>query len=235
MIKLNFKHNNPTIYLICVGWLAFFSSAECAFNVEEAEKAFELAWNNPSYTQIKLDDIDINATLFKYYETPVPIDFTREMLWDMESKKAWDPKTYIPYVVKEGQSWGREILANGDEIFVRSSQQKQWLNRDIYGEVFEEVYLNHREQRATFLGTQCLKDSSNETLYLKNDQPLFHIQHGVEGEENNPVNVWRIVHLTDAKDQSLIEHFKTLNNPKAVPGFVEIYIEKDLQIPLSHK
>lgn len=235
MIKLNFKQNNKTISMFCVWLLTIFSAAECALNVDEAEKEFERAWNNPSYTQIKLDDIDINRTLAMHYETAFPVDFTRQMLWDVETKKAWDPKTYISYVVKDGKSWGKEILANGDEMFVRSSQQKQWLNREVYEEVFEEVYLNHKEQKATFLGTQYLEDSSGEILQLKNEQPLFHVQHSVEGEENNPINVWRIVHLTDAKDQNIIEHVKKLNNPTIVPGFVEIYIENDLQIPLSHK
>jgi len=200
-----------------------------------AEEIFEQAWNNPEYTQIELDDIDINKTLSKYYETLIPVNFTRQMLWDMETKKAWDPKTYIPYVVSDGKSWGREILTNGDEAFVRSSQQKQWLNGAVYEEVFEEVYLNHKDQRVTFIGTQNLKDSSGKWLYLKNQQPLFHVQHSVEGEENSPINVWRIVHLTARKDQKLIEHFKNLKDPTVLPGFVEIYIEKDLQTPLSHK
>lgn len=212
-----------------------YAAAGYAAHINYAEEIFEQAWNNPAYTQIKLDDVDINETLIRYYETPIPVNFTRQMLWDIETKKAWDPKTYISYVVRDGKSWERKILENGDEVFVRSSQQKQWLNGEVYEEVFEEVYLNHKAQRATFLGTQNLKDSSGDYLHLKNHQPLFHVQHSVEGKENNPINVWRIVHLTEGKDQKLIEHFKKLKDSTVLPGFVEIYIEKDLQIPLSHK
>ena len=200
-----------------------------------AEEEFEQAWNNPDYTQIKLANVDINETLVKHYETPVPVNFTRQMLWDMETKKAWDPKTYISYVVRDGKSWGKESLKNGDEVFVRSSHQKQWLNGEVYENVFEKVYLNHRDQRVTFLGTQNLKDSSGECLHIENHQPLFHVQHSVEGEENNPINVWRVVHLTEGKDQKLLEHFKKLKDPTVLPGFVAIYIEKDLQTPLSRK
>ncbi len=207
---------------------------DCTF-MNWAEEEFERAWNQPAYTQIKLDDVDINQTLDKYYETSAPVNFTRKQLWDMETKKAWDPKTYISYVVKDGKSWGREYLENGDEIFVRSSQQKQWLNGEVYEEVFEKVYLNHKEQRATFLGSQSLKSSSGECLQLKNQQPLFYVQHSVEGEENNPINVWRIVHLTEGKDQKLLKRFEQFKDPKELPGFVEIYIEKDLHISLSHK
>ncbi|MBA3815998.1 MAG: hypothetical protein H0X29_05680 [Parachlamydiaceae bacterium] len=235
MIKLNSKQKINAIFVFCVLLLTFFSKVECAVNVSEAEEEFKRAWNNPSYTQIRQDDVDINKTLAKYYKTPYPVNFTRQMLWDMETKKAWDPKTYLEYVVRDGKSWGKKFLENGNEMFVRSSQQKQWLNGEVYEEVFEKVYLNHKAQKATFLGTQYLTGSAGEKLQLNNKQPLFHVQHSVEGEENNPINVWRIVHLTDKKDQNLIDHFNKLNNPTVVPGFIEIYIKKDLQTPISHK
>ena len=233
MTVLNIN-SHTAVYVFSFLLLVLYSSAAMA-NMSDAEEVFEQAWNNPENTRIRLDDVDINETLSRYYETSIPVNFTRQMLWDMETKKAWNPIVYIPYVVREGKSWGREVLANGDETFVRSSQQKQWLNGDVYEEVFEEVYLNHKDQRATFLGTHHLKDSSGESLYLKNQQPLFHVQHSVEGEENNPINGWRIVLLTEGKDQKLIEHFSGLNDPTVLPGFVEIYIERDLQIPLSRK
>lgn len=230
----NIKHLHKTTSMFSFLLFLLYSSAAMA-DMNSAEEIFEQAWNNPKYTQIKLDDIDINETLSRYYITAIPVKFTRKMLWDMETKKAWDPKTYISYVVRDGKSWGREILPNGDETFVRSSQQKQWLNGEVYETVFEKVYLNHKDQKATFLGTQNLKDSSGEYLTLKNQQPLFHVQHSVGGEENSPVNVWRVVHLTEGKDQKLIEHFNKFNDPTKLPGFVEIYIEKDLKTPLSHK
>ena len=94
-------------------FLFFYTSFGYATNRSEIEEAFEQAWNNPEYTQITLDDVNINETIIKHYNTPIPIYFTRHMLWDMETKKAWDPKTYIPYVVKEGNAWGKEILKNG--------------------------------------------------------------------------------------------------------------------------
>jgi hypothetical protein len=235
MAIFNHKISYKIIYIFSFFLLSFYSSVGYAVNMNDAEEEFEQAWNNPAYTQIKLEDVNINKTLAKYYETSIPVNFTRQMLWDMETKKAWDPKTYIPYVVIDGKSWGRKTLENGDEVLVRSSQQKQWLNGDVYEEVFEKVYLNHKDQIATFLGTQILKDSSGEYLYLKNHQPLFHVQHSVEGEESNPINVWRIVHLTEGKDQKLIEHFKKFKGPTMLPGFVEIYIENDLQILLLHK
>ncbi len=198
----------------------FYSSMGYANNY--AEERFEQAWNNPSYTQLKLDNIDINKTLAEHYETAQPVKFTASMLWDVETKKAWDPMTYIPYVVKEGKSWGKQVLENGDEIFVRTSSQRQWVNRDVYVKVCEEVYLNHKEKKATFIGTKILSETSS--------QPLFHVQHSVEGGENNPINVWRIVHLTEEKHTKLIEQIKKLADPTRLPGFVEIYIKNQARL-----
>ncbi len=68
-------------------------------NCIEAQKEFEKCWDNPEYTQITLDNIDVNKTL-SFYITNKPLHFTRTMLWDMEKKKAWNPGNYIPYVVR---------------------------------------------------------------------------------------------------------------------------------------
>lgn len=184
--------------------------------------------------QIQLEDVDINRVLKEHYRTSKPVNFTSTMLWDMEVKKAWDPKSYIPYVVREGKSWGKKRLENGDDMFARSSEQKQWLKQDIYEDVFEEVYVNHREQKVTFIGTKILKNAYGKPIKLSNHQPVFYVEHSVKGTKENPLNGWRIVHLTKAKDQMLIEHFKKFNDSKRLPKFIEIYIEKDLKISLVH-
>lgn len=175
-------------------------------NCIEAQKEFENCWINPAYTSIELVDVDINHTLM-HYITQKPLRFTKSMLWDMEKKKAWNPGNYIPYVVREGsaQAWGKQpcLLTNG-EIFVRSSQQKQWLHSDVYEEVYEEVYVNDKEQLITFLGVKTLPGRPEE---LTPKQPLFHVQHGAGGTEGRPLNTWRIVHLTHAKNSQLINHY----------------------------
>ena len=73
----------------------------------------------------------------------------------------------------------------------------------------------------------------NEALTPR--QPLFHVQHAVDGEEEQPFNKWRIVHLTEAKNIPLMECFKRLNNLKILPGFIEIYIEQDLSVMIESK
>ncbi len=216
--------------------IKYLKNSHSALNpVQLAEEKFENAWNNPAYTQIRLDDVDINKALNLSYHTESPVNFTADMLWDMETKKAWSPIHYIPYVVKEGRSWGKKKLENGNEYFVRISQQKQWLNNDVYEEVFEEVYVNHQDRKITFIGTNRVQDESGNYISFNNEQPLFYVEHSVKGTKDNPVNVWRIIFLTHKKEGKLIELFQKLNNRNILPRFVEIYIENDLHIPLRRK
>lgn len=48
-----------------------------------------------NYTQIELNDVDVNKTLLNY-KMNKPLIFTRSMMWEMETKKAWNPGNYIP-------------------------------------------------------------------------------------------------------------------------------------------
>lgn len=200
----------------------------------EAEKEFEKCWRNAKYTSIKLDDVDVNQTL-SYYETQKPVHFTRKMLWDMEKKKAWNPGNYISYVIREGsaKSWEKHKCPETDgEIFVRCSAQRKWLNPEVFEEVYEEVYVNDKDQIVTFLGVKRLPGNVND---IHPTQPIFHVQHGVAGNENRPLNTWRIIHLTEESNKNLIEHFNGFNDPTILPGFIKAYIEKDLKIPIRKK
>lgn len=203
-------------------------------NCLDAEKEFEKCWGDPKYTAIELDDVDINHIL-KHYITQEPIHFTKTMLWDMEKKKAWNPGNYISYVVKEGsaKAWNKHKCpeTNG-EIFVRCSAQKKWLDPNVYEDVYEEVYVNDDNNIVTFLGAKTLPGITEE---IHPTQPLFHVQHGASGTEDRPLNTWRIVHLTKEKDQHLIDHFKNFNDSTTLPGFIEAYIKKDLNIPIKKK
>jgi hypothetical protein len=202
------------------------------FAAEEASKQFEMAWQNPAYTQIELEPVDVNDVISKYYTTSKPVHFTQDMLWDMERRKAWDPKTYIPHVVSKGHSWGRENLENGDESFIRWSMQRQW-KTGKYGMVIEQVLLLKKEKKAIFIGMAQTVDDLEKTLKASSTQPLFHVEHGVTGTFDKPLNTWRIVHLTKAKDQELIDKFKKYRDPTTLPVYVVVYIEKVLGVNIT--
>jgi hypothetical protein len=112
---------------------------DTALSFASAQAEFEEAWCNPNHTQFELPSMDVNKVLDARYSVNPSIRLTRSMLWDMEMKKAWDPSTYIPYVVSSGHSWGRHNLEQGCERFFRSSIQIAWISPER-GQVLEEVF-----------------------------------------------------------------------------------------------
>lgn len=214
--------------------VAIVALASTAMFAQEASQQFEKAWQNPNYTQIELEDVDVNKVLNTYYTTSEPVHFTREMLWDVERKKAWEPKTYISHVVSDGESWGRVSLDEGVEQFTRWTQQRQWLTGE-YAQVIEGVTLLNKEQKAIFIGLSDTKDANGKELHTNNPQTLFHVVHGVAGSEDQPINTLRFVHLTSQKDTNLIERSEAAKDPTTLPKYIEVYIEKDLGISLKKK
>lgn len=201
------------------------------------EGEFERAWDDPRNTRFELPPVDVNRVLAEHYRTNEPLTFTRTMLWDMEVRKASRPDRYIPSVVREGSAhtWGRRSAADGTKSFVRSSQQRLWLEPAEYGLVLEQVCLNPTQQKVTFIGAaECLNRDGN-LLRAGARQPLFHVEHSVGGDESQPLNKWRIVHLTDRPEHRLVERFTLMANDVWLSEFIEIYIRSDLNIKLTRR
>jgi hypothetical protein len=159
------------------------------------------------------------------------------MLWDTEVRKAWRPDRYISSVVREGsaRAWGRRSTADGTESFVRSSQQRLWLEPAEYGLVLEQVHLDHTQQKVTFIGAAELPDPNRSILRAGARQPLFHVEHSVDGDESRPLNRWRIVHLTDRPERKLVERFARMASDVWLPEFIEIYIRSEPNIKLTRR
>jgi hypothetical protein len=66
-----------------------------------------------------------------------------------------------------------------------------------------------------------------QRIYADAFQPLFHVEHAAGGSESEPLNVWRIVLLTENNDQRFTEPFRQMIKAGLLPGFLEIYIERD--------
>ena len=201
------------------------------------EGEFQRAWADPSNTRFELPPVDVNRVLAEHYRTSEPLTFTRTMLWDMEVRKAWRPDRYIPSVVWEGSAhtWGRRSAADGTESFVRSSQQRLWLEPAEYGLVLEQVCLNPTQHKVTFIGAAELPDGDRNLLRTGASQPLFHVKHSVGGDESGALNRWRIVHLTERPEHRLVERFTLMANDVWLPEFIEIYIRSDLNIKLTRR
>jgi len=87
--------------------------SEMLISFADAVREFDQAWSNPAFTCFELPQLAVNRVLRDRYITKSPVQMSRSMVWDMELKKAWDPLSYIPYVVSEGYSWGRHYLEEG--------------------------------------------------------------------------------------------------------------------------
>jgi len=202
-----------------------------AITFDAAEREYNEAWTAPSSTRLELPPVDVNKVLKEQYRVSPEQTLTRAMIWDMETKKAWEPLTYIPYVVSQGRSWGRTTLRDGSR-FCRSSLQRGWITSEE-GRVLEDVFVSDAKQTIYFLGRPQMVEESGNTLVASPFQPLFHVQHAVGGSEQAPLNLWSIVLLTDAPDPRYCEPFEQMVRAGLLPGFIEIYIERDLKLKLS--
>src|SRR5580693_4810723 len=161
-----------------------------------ARREYEEAWNNPAHTRFELRAVNVNKVLRDRYEMDPHLRLTRTMIWDMETKKAWDPLSYIPYVVSQARTWGRTTLRDGSTRFSRSSMQRGWITPDE-GRVLEDVFVSDAKQTIYFLGRPRMLEENGNPLVASPFQPLFHVQHAVGGSEQAPLNLWSIVLLTD--------------------------------------
>jgi hypothetical protein len=197
-----------------------------------AEREYDDAWANPSHTRFALPAVNVNKVLRERYRVTPRKDLTRAMIWDMETKKAWDPRSYIPYVVSEGRSWGRTTLRDGCKRFSRSSMQRGWI-APSEGGVLEDVFVSDAQQAIYFFGRPRMVGESGDDLLASSFQPLFHVRHAVGGSEDEPLNLWSIVLLTHAPDARYLEPFEEMARTGLLPGFIEIYIQRDLQLSLD--
>jgi hypothetical protein len=203
-----------------------------AITFDTAEHEYNQAWSAPSSTRFELAPVDVNTVLKKHYRLSPERTLTRTMIWDMETKKAWDPLSYIPYVVSQARSWGRTTLRDGSTRFSRSSLQRGWITSEE-GCVLEDVFINDAKQTIYFLGRRRMAEENGSEVVASTYQPLFHVRHAVGGSEEMPLNLWSIVLLTNAPDPRYCEPFEQMVRAGLLPGFIEIYIERDLKLKLS--
>lgn len=195
------------------------------------ERHFQQAWDDPGNTRYELPAVDVNRVLAERYTLDKPLVFTRTMMWDNEVRKARRPDLFIPSVVAAGSAdaWG-----DGD-IFVRRSMQRQWSRPGNYGLVLEQTRLDHARQVVTFIGAADHPGRDGAVLHASTEQPIFHVEHSVSGEESRPLNNWRTVHVTGAPDGRIVEVFDRIAANPWLPEFVEIYIRDVLELAIARR
>lgn len=201
------------------------------------EPVFAQAWNDPRNTRFELPPIDVNRVLSERYRLQRPLRLTRSQLWEMEARKARRPDRYIPYVVEPGSAavWADQGERERVERFVRKSRQRLWLQPERYELILEQTRADHAQQKVTFIGAAEYPGPDGAPLRAGSGQPIFHVVHGVGGEETQPLNLWSVVFLTDRQDSRLLEPFVRMAHEGWLPGYVEIYIRDDLKVGLSRR
>jgi len=195
------------------------------------EKLLDEAWRTPGVTAIDLPAVDVNQVLADRYELDRDLTFTRTMLWDMEVRKAAAPDIYIPTVVAPGSATTFPSTRHAElEDFTRVSDQRLWGDQDRFGTIVEHVRLDHGHQRALFVG-----DTEFEGVKATTDQPVFHVEHSVAGAEDRPLNLWRIMVLTETVDQHLVDVFTKMEEDPYLRVFIEVYLQKDLGVSFRRK
>jgi hypothetical protein len=197
-------------------------------------QVFEDAWKDSSSTSIELPPVDVNQVLSNRYSTSEPVTFTRNMMWDLEVRKAWRPDRYIPSVVRDGtaMTWAGRSTETGNDQFTRASKQRTWLDPEEVDLVLERCHVDMQEQMVTFIGVDDVRGPQGRQLESGSKQPLFHVIHSVDGQEDRPLNRWRIVHLTEKPDPDLVDRFERMAEDPWLPEYVEIYLRKDLNVEL---
>ncbi|GAA3436334.1 hypothetical protein [Kutzneria kofuensis] len=200
------------------------------------EKVLDEAWRTPGVTAIDLPPVDVNRVLADRYQLDRDVTFTREMLWDMEARKAAAPDIYIPTVVAAGSATKfPSVRHEGLEDFTRVSDQRLWADPARFGTIIEHVRLDHDNQRAFFVGAADFVTPDGDTRTATTDQPIFHVEHSVAGAEDRPLNRWRIVLLTEHVDQRLLDVFTTMAQDPYLRVFIEVYLQKDLGVSFRRK
>lgn len=194
---------------------------------------FDRAWADPRNTAIDLPPVNVNQVLRDHYDVEGDLRYTRTNLWDMEIRKASAPDFYIPSVVKPGSA--EKWQSDDPDVFTRASEQRLWLNPSEFGLIIEHVQLDHAKQSVYFIGAPDYTTPDGRHLVADTRQPLFHVEHWVEGDETEPVNRWRIVHVTEQPDQAMLDFFAEMGRSVHLRDFIEVHIREVLGYRITRK
>jgi hypothetical protein len=193
------------------------------------EAVLEQAWTAAGTTRIDLPPVRVNDVLRERYDVTPPYEYTGTSLWDMEARKAAAPDRYIPTVVQAGSAEKFPSTWNGQvEDFTRVSKQKLWADPSRSETIIEHVRLDHERRRAFFVGDEHFVAPDGREFTAGTGQPIFHVEHSVAGAEDDPLNLWRIVLLTDAPDQELAAAFEPLAKEPYLRVFIEVHLRQVL-------
>lgn len=193
------------------------------------QAVFEQAWAAPGNTKVDLPPVRVNEVLRERYDVSPPFEYTGTQLWDMETRKAKQPDVYLPGVVTPGSAEKFPSTWHGQvEEFVRVSEQKLWLDRERSEIIIEQVRLDHARRRAFFVGAERFEAPDGRVFIAGKGQPIFHVEHSVAGTEEDPLNLWDVVNLTEQPDPELAAAFDPMAHDPYLRVFIEVHLREAL-------
>ncbi|WP_405057268.1 hypothetical protein OG474_31625 [Kribbella sp. NBC_01505] len=194
------------------------------------------AWSAPETTSVELPPVRVNEVLRARYDVQPAFSYTGAELWDMETRKAAAPDQYIPTVVRPSSAEKFPSTWHGQiEEFTRVSDQRLWADPAQFVTVIEHVRLDHANRRAFFVGAERFETPDGRILTAGQGQPIFHVEHSVAGPEDDPLNLWRIIHLTEAPDDKLADAFADLAKDPYLRVFIEVHLRDVLGRDLTRR
>ncbi len=172
--------------------------------------------------------VNVNKKQRDHYRMEPQRLVTRTEIWDMEARKAWDPrKVFIPYVVSEAAlRYGRGETRRRLPVLSRLDAEgldRRWLRPRAGG------FLHQRRRAGGVLhGPRAhARREEQRGASGRHLQPIFHVERWAGGSEDEPLNIWSIVLLTPQNDPRYEEPFKQMVRAGLLSGFIEIYIQRD--------
>lgn len=103
--------------------------------------------------------------------------------------------------------------------------------------VIENVKIDHKAQVVTFIGAEKFTTPDGRHIFAGSGQPLFNVEHGVVGdEENRPFNTWRIALFNVGEDDPRKWKLLTaMTKSRYLPEYVEIHIREVLGVSLARR
>jgi hypothetical protein len=98
-----------------------------------------------------------------------------------------------------------------------------------------DLLVPERENLSAEIDVSEAASEDGETISAADFQPLVHVEHAAGGPEHKPHNLWRIVILTASEDDRYTRPFKDTVAAGLLPGYLEIYLQKDLGLKLRRR
>lgn len=135
---------------------------------------------------------------------------SQSQAWEGEKLKAHRPQLFVPVIQAAGLIPNTYRKTEYGETFDRVSIQPNWQTGKL-SIVKEEVHVIEAQRRILFLGRPVNRSEAKQVLgdfddaYFENQGSLFHVEHGLAGEEDRPINTWRLVILDRAVSSQAID------------------------------